>query len=70
MDTTHIGTLGEREALIPIRDEARRRLNRARHRMAETSHLPPGSPSGKTSERDAAVRELRVALAVAAEMGI
>jgi hypothetical protein len=65
MDTINAGSLGEREQLIPIRDEARRRLNRARQRIAETQHLPPGD-----EDRDAAVRELRLALAVGAEMGI
>lgn len=65
MDTTHISSYGEAELLRTPRDEARRRLNRARQGIAETKHLPTGDEA-----RDAALRELRLALAVAAEMGI
>ena len=65
MDTINMGFGAEAELLITPRDEARRRLNRARLRMGETNFLPPGDEA-----RDAAVRELRLALAVAAEMGI
>lgn len=63
MDTINAGSMGEREALVEPKNQARRKLKRAVEGDRETRHLPPGN-----DDRDAAVEELHWAEAVAAEM--